>query len=190
MTADKDGMIGWFARNHVAANLLMLLLILAGLLSAFTIKKQVFPEIKLEQVTIRVAYLGAAPQEVESGVIDKIEESLRQVNGIKKLTSTAVEGLATVVAEVATGYDVQEVMDEIKTQVGSISSLPEQTEKPVVYRTRFTSNVMWVSLHGDVTEASLKELAKNIRDELKLKPGINKVEVVGARPYEIAIELS
>jgi len=186
---DNSGAIGWFARNHVAANLLMMLLVLAGLVSAFTIKQQVFPEIKLEQVTIRVAYLGAAPQEVESGVIDKIEESLRQVNGIKKLTSTASEGLATVVAEVDSGYDIQEVMDEIKTQVGSISSLPEQTEKPVVYRTRFTSNVMWLSLHGDVAEANLKELAKDIRDELKLRPGINKVEVVGARPYEISIDV-
>lgn len=190
MSSAQGGFIGWFARNHVAANLLMLLLILAGLLSAFTIKQQVFPEIKLEQVTIRVPYLGAAPQEVESGVIDKIEESLRQVNGIKKLTSTATEGLASVVVEIASGYNVQEVMDEIKTQVGSIASLPEQTEKPVVYRTRFTSNVMWVSLHGDVAEASLKELAKDIRDELKLRPGINKVDVVGARPYEIAIEVS
>ena len=187
--SDNSGAIGWFARNHVAANLLMMLLVLAGLASAFTIKQQVFPEIKLEQVTIRVPYLGAAPQEVESGVIDKIEESLRQVNGIKKLTSTASEGLATVIAEVDSGYDIQEVMDEIKTQVGSISSLPELTEKPVVYRTRFASNVMWLSLHGDVAESSLKELAKDIRDELKLRPGINKVEVVGARPYEISIDV-
>ncbi len=186
----KEGMIGWFARNHVAANLLMMILMLAGLFSVITIKKQVFPEIKLEQVTIRVPYLGAAPQEVETGVIDKIEESLRQVNGIKKLTSVANEGLATVIAEVESGYDIQEVMDEIKTQVGSISSLPEQTEKPVVYRTRFTSNVMWVSIYGSASEATLKELAKDVRDELKLRPGINKVEVVGARPYEISLEVS
>ena len=186
----KEGMIGWFARNHVAANLLMMILILTGLFSVFTIKKQVFPEIKLEQVTIRVPYLGAAPQEVETGVIDKIEESLRQVNGIKKLTSVANEGLATVIAEIDSDYDIQEVMDEIKTQVGSISSLPEQTEKPVVYRTRFTSNVMWVSIYGNAGEASLKELAKDVRDELKLRPGINKVEVVGARPYEISLEVS
>lgn len=186
----KEGLIGWFARNHVAANLLMMILMLAGLFSVITIKKQVFPEIKLEQVTIRVPYLGAAPQEVESGVIDKIEESLRQVNGIKKLTSVANEGLATVIAEVETGYDIQEVMDEIKTQVGSISSLPEQTEKPVVYRTRFSSNVMWVSIYGSASEATLKEMAKDVRDELKLRPGINKVEVVGARPYEISLEVS
>jgi len=186
----NQSILSWFARNSVAANLLMVVLLLAGLGSVLTIKKQVFPEIQLEQVNIRVPYLGAAPQEVESGVIDKIEESLRGVNGIKRIRSNAVEGLATVQAEIASGYDISEVMEEIKTQVNSISSLPEQTEKPVVYRVRFQSNVMWVSLYGDLPEQSLKELAKDIRDELKAKPGISKVDVVAARPYEIAIELS
>lgn len=185
-----EGIIGWFARNSVASNLLMVVLLLAGLASALTIKKQAFPEIQLEQVNIRVAYLGAAPQEVETGVIDKIEESLRGVNGIKRIRSTAVEGLATIQAEITSGYDITEVMEEIKTQVNSISSLPEQTEKPVVFRIRFQSNVIWLSLHGDLEEGSLKELAKDVRDELKAKPGISKVDVVATRPYEIAIELS
>lgn len=185
----KQGAIAWFARNHVAANLLMLLMLIAGAFSAMTIKQQGFPEIRLEQINIRVPYLGAAPQEVETGVIDKIEESLRQINGIKKITSTASEGMATVSVEVASGYDVQEVMDEVKTQVGSISSLPAQTEKPVVYRMRFSSSVMWLSLHGDASEHALKELAKEVRDELKLLPGVTKVDVVGAREYEIAIEM-
>jgi len=186
----NEGIIGWFARNSVASNLLMVVLLVAGLASALTIKKQAFPEIQLEQVNIRVPYLGAAPQEVETGVIDKIEESLRGVNGIKRIRSTAVEGLATIQAEITTGYDITEVMEEIKTQVNSISSLPEQTEKPVVYRIRFQSNVIWLSLHGDLAEGSLKELAKDVRDELKAKPGISKVDVIATRPYEIAIELS
>jgi len=185
-----EGIIDWFARNSVAANLLMVVLLVAGLASALTIKKQAFPEIQLEQVSIRVAYLGAAPQEVETGVIDKIEESLRGVNGIKRIRSTAVEGLATIQAEISSGYDIAEVMEEIKTQVNSISSLPEQTEKPVVFRIRFQSNVIWLSLHGDLAEGSLKELAKDVRDELKAKPGISKVDVIATRPYEIAIELS
>lgn len=185
-----EGIIGWFARNSVASNLLMVVLLVAGLASALTIKKQAFPEIQLEQVNIRVPYLGAAPQEVETGVIDKIEESLRGVNGIKRIRSTAVEGLATIQAEITSGYDITEVMEEIKTQVNSISSLPEQTEKPVVYRIRFQSNVIWLSLHGDLAEGSLKELAKDVRDELKAKPGISKVDVIATRPYEIAIELS
>lgn len=188
--AARPTILSWFARNSVAANLLMVVLLLAGMASVLTIKKQVFPEVKLEQVNIRVPYLGAAPQEVETGVIDKIEESLRGVNGIKRIRSTAVEGLATIQVEIASGYDISEVMEEIKTQVNSISSLPEQTEKPVVFRVRFQSNVMWLSIYGDASERSLKELAKDIRDELKAKPGISKVEVVSARPYEISIELS
>jgi multidrug efflux pump subunit AcrB len=185
----KKGVIAWFARNSVAANLMMIVILLAGLASVLTIKRQSFPEIQLEQVNIRVPYLGAAPQEVESGVIDKIEESIRGVNGIKRVRSTAVEGLGTVVAEIATGYDIQEVMEEIKTQVNSISTLPEQTERPLVYRIRFQSNVMWLSLFGDASEHTLKELAKQIRDEIKQQPGVSKVDVVAARNYEVAIEI-
>ena len=185
----NKGIIAWFARNSVAANLLMAIILVAGIASALTIKRQAFPEIELEVVNIRVPYLGAAPQEVETGVIDKIEQSLRGVNGIKRIRSTAVEGLATIRAEVASNYDVQEVMDEIKTQVGSISSLPEQTERPVVYRVRFQSNVMWLSLYGDAPERTLKELAKDIRDEIKKQPGVSKVDVVAARDYEVAVEV-
>jgi multidrug efflux pump subunit AcrB len=186
----NKGIIAWFARNSVAANLLMVVLLVAGLGSVLTIKKQTFPEIETEVVMIRVPYLGAAPQEVESGVIDKIEESIRSVNGIKRVRSTAVEGLATVNVEITSGYNISEVMEEIKTQVNSISTLPEQTERPVVYRVRFQSNVMWLSLYGDATEATLKELAKSIRDEIKKLPGVSKVDVVAARNYEIAIEIS
>ncbi|MCC5451930.1 efflux RND transporter permease subunit [Rheinheimera sp. UJ51] len=185
----ETGIIAWFARNSVAANLLMIILLLAGVAAVLTIKKQAFPEIQLEQVNIRVPYLGAAPQEVESGVIDKIEESIRGVNGIKRIRSTAVEGLGTVVAEIASGYDITEVMEEIKTQVNSISTLPEQTERPLVYRIRFQSNVMFLSLYGAASEAALKELAKTIRDEIKKQPGVSKVDVISARNYEISVEI-
>ena len=168
----NKGLISWFARNSVASNLLMVILLLAGIASVFTIKKQTFPEIQLEQVTIRVAYLGAAPQEVEEGIVDKIEESLRSLNGIKKIRSTAVEGMATVSVEIQSGYDIQEVMNEIKMQVDSISSFPEQTERPVVYNTKFQSNVLWLSVYGDTDQRGLKEFAKDVRDELKKLPGV------------------
>ncbi|MDP4537351.1 efflux RND transporter permease subunit [Alkalimonas collagenimarina] len=184
------GIISWFARNSVAANLLMIILIIAGIASLMTIKKQIFPEIALDEVTIRVPYLGAAPQEVESAVIDKIEERLRAVNGIKRIRSTAVEGMGTVRAEIASSYDIQEVMDEIKTQVAAIATFPEQAERPLVYRQRFQSTVIWLSLYGDANERALKELAKDVRDELKKRYAISQVEVVGARDYELSIELS
>lgn len=186
----NKGLIAWFARNSVAANLLMWIILVVGIAAAFTIKKQMFPEILVEQVNIRVPYLGAAPQEVESGVIDKIEESLRSINGIKRIRSTAVQGLATVRAEIASGYSVQEVMDEIKMQVAAISSLPEQTERPVVYRVKWQSNALWMSLHGDSDERTLKELAKDIRDDVKKLPGVSSVDVVATRDYEVSVELT
>lgn len=186
----NKGLIAWFTRNSVAANLLMWIILLVGIASAFTIKKQMFPEIILEQVNIRVPYLGAAPQEVETGVIDKIEESLRSVNGIKRIRSTAVQGMGTVRAEIASGYNVQEVMEEIKMQVSAISSLPTQTERPVIYRVKWQSNVLWLSLHGEADERTLKELAKDIRDDIKKLPGVSSVDVVATRDYEISVELT
>ncbi|MFC4656376.1 efflux RND transporter permease subunit [Rheinheimera marina] len=184
------GVLAWFARNSVAANLLMVILLFAGIVGIFTIKKQTFPEIQLEQVSIRVPYLGAAPQEVEEGIIDKIEESLQSINGIKKIRSKAVEGLATVQVEIQSDYDIQEVMNEIKMQVDSISSFPAQTERPVIYHTKFSSNVLWLSVYGDTDERGLKEFAKDVRDDLKKLPGVSKVEVVGALDYEVSIEVS
>lgn len=184
------GLIAWFARNSVASNLLMLILILGGLLSAFSIKKQVFPNFQFNNVVIRVPYLGAAPQEVEEGVLVKIEESVRNLEGIKKLTSTASEGMGTVNIEVQDDYDAQLLLDEVKVQVDAIPSFPENIEKPVIYRQKQVQTVVWVALYGDTTERNLKELAKEMRDEIANLPGITNVQVVGDRNYEMSIEIS
>ena len=82
-TTVHKGLISWFARNSVAANLLMILLLAGGLFSVFTIKKQVFPTVEINNVVVRVPYLGAAPQEVEEGVVVKIEEAIENIEGIK-----------------------------------------------------------------------------------------------------------
>lgn len=190
MIDTQKGLIAWFARNSVAANLLMFIIIITGVFSLLTIKKQMFPDIQINTITIRVPYLGAAPQEVEEGVIDKIEEALENIDGLKKVTAIASESIATVNIEVENDYDVQEVMDEVKVQVDSISSFPAQTERPVIYRNKMQNNVMWVSVHGDASERSLKEFAKSVRDEIKMKGLASKVEIMGGREYEIAIEIS
>ena len=103
----QKGLIAWFARNSVAANLLMWLLVVGGLFSAFSIQKQVFPSFEFDVVNVRVPYLGAAPQEVEEGVLLKIEEAVKDLEGIKQLNSTAVEGMGTVTIQVEEDYDVQ-----------------------------------------------------------------------------------
>ena len=184
------GMIAWFARNNVAANLLMIILIIGGVFGAFSVQKQVFPNFELNIIQVRVPYLGAAPQEVEEGVILKVEEAIKDLDGIKKITSTATEGFASVNVEVEDGYDTQIVLDEVKAQVDAIPSFPANTEKPVVYRLKAQQDVMWVSVYGDANERELKEFAKEMRDEIANLPGISNVSVVGYRDYEISIELS
>jgi len=186
----KKGLIAWFANNTVAANLLMLMIIIGGLFAVQEVRKQMFPEVELNIISIQVPFQGAAPQEVEQGVIVRIEDAIEDVNGIEEVTSTAREGMASLSIEVESGYDPQDVMDEVKMRVDGIASMPEQTENPVIYRVRPQRQVIWISAYGDLDEASMKEVAKEVRDDLKSIGGITKVEVVGARDYEISVEIS
>ncbi|MDC0602611.1 efflux RND transporter permease subunit [Aliiglaciecola sp.] len=186
----EKGLIAWFARNSVAANLLMWILIFGGIFASFAIHKQVFPNLTFNNVVVTVPYLGAAPQEVEEGVVIKIEEAIKDIEGIKKITSTATEGNGRVNVEVEDDYDTQLVLDEIKVQVDAIPSFPANTEKPVVYRQKATQDVMWVSIYGDASERELKEFAKSIRDDIANLPGLSAVQVIGARDYEVSVEIS
>ncbi len=186
----QQGIIAWFTRNPVAANLMMILIILAGIYSIFTIRKQSFPTITLDTISIQIPYLGAAPEEVEKGVILKVEEAVKRLEGIKKITSNSNEGSGSVTIEVMEGYDVLELMNEVKVQVDAIPTLPENTEKPVVYRLKPEQAVLWVQVYGEMSERTMKEYAKSIRDEIVLLPGVSSAEVVGARDYEVSIELS
>lgn len=186
----KSGIISWFARNPVAANLLMVAIIVGGIFGILRVQKQVFPQFIINNVNVQVPYLGAAPQEVEEGVIIKIEEAIKNIEGIKKVTSTAREGLASVSIEVEDGYDVQNMLDEVKVQIDAIPSLPANTEKPVVFRVKVPQDVMWISVYGDVGERQLKETAKSIRDEIANLAGVSDVTVAGARDYEVSVEIS
>jgi multidrug efflux pump subunit AcrB len=186
----KSGIISWFARNSVAANLLMWILIFGGIIGSFTIHKQVFPNLEFNNIIVRVPYLGAAPQEVEEGVVVKVEEAIKDIEGLKKITSTASEGMATFSIEVLEEYDAQIILDEIKVQVDAIPSFPANTEKPVVYRQKATQDVLWVSIYGDANEKTLKEFAKDLRNQMAGLPGLSAVSVVGGRDYEVSVEIS
>ncbi|RUO26070.1 acriflavin resistance protein [Aliidiomarina minuta] len=186
----EKGLIAWFTRNTVAANLLMAFIIIGGILSVMSIRKQMFPTVELNMITIQVPFPGAAPQEVEQGVVIRIEDAIDDVEGIKNVRSTSNEGLASLSIEVETSYPVQEVMDEVKMRVDGIASFPAQIEPPNIYRTRQQRQIIWVSVYGDINEGSRKQLAKELRDDLRTFPGISQVQVIGARDYEIAVEIS
>ncbi|MDX1459542.1 MAG: efflux RND transporter permease subunit [Xanthomonadales bacterium] len=185
-----ESIIEWFARNSVAANLLMIVLLAGGLVTSFTIKKEIQPQIETPFITVRMPFLGASPADVEEGVLIKIEEAIQDIEGIKEVLSTANEGNGTVQVEVDPDYDVLVVMDEVKNRVDSISTFPENTEKPIISRTTFQQQVVMLTVYGDVDERTLKEYAKQVRDEVVLEPGVTRAEILGSRDYEVSIEVS
>ncbi len=184
------GIIEWFARNAVAANLLMIILLAGGLYSVATIKKESQPPIETNFITVVMPFLGASPEDVEEGILVKIEESIQDIEGIQEIVSSGRRGSGSVQIEVSAGYDVPDVMNEIKNRVDSISTFPDNTEKPIVSRTRFQQQVTLVSVYGDVDERTLKEYTKQVRNEIVALPGITRAELFGSRPYEISIEVS
>jgi multidrug efflux pump subunit AcrB len=183
-------MIRWFTKNGVAANLVMAILIVGGIASLFSIKKELFPQFSLDTIIVRVPYLGAAPEEVEQGVILRIEEAIEGIDGIAEIRSTANEGIGIVAADVAKGADVRKVKDDIKARVDAITSFPEETERPIVEELLIERDVIWVAVYGDASERALKELSERIRDELTRLEGISQAIVQGVRSYEISIEVS
>ena len=184
------GPIDWFARNSVAANLLMLLIMAGGLFTVATIKREVFPEFSLDMITVQVSYRGAAPEEVEEGVCVRVEEAIQGVDGIKRVTSIASEGSGMVQIELEAGADVRKVLDDIKSRVDAIETFPEETEKPIIQEVTNRQQVINVAVHGQVDEVSLKALVERVRDDLSALPDITQVELANARPYEISIEVS
>ena len=183
------GPVKWMAHNHVAANLLMLALILGGIIMAPSIKQEIFPEVSLDTVSVSVAYPGAGPEEVEEGIILKIEESLTAVDGIKELRATASEGSGSVSAEIYADEDVDEVLQDIKSEIDRITTFPEDAEKPVISKLSNRREVISVVVYGDASEKVLREQAEMIRDELLEFDNITQVDLSGVRPFEITIEI-
>ena len=185
-----NGMINWFARNSVAANLLMVFIIVCGMISLFNVRGETFPELSLDMVNIEVPYLGAAPEEVEEAVCIRIEEAIQGIVGIKQITSTASEGVGTVLVEVELGADARTVLNDIKNSVDAIETFPEETEKPIIGEMLARNQVIDVAISGQTDEFTLKAMAERVRDDLSAIPQISQVELVSARPYEISIEVS
>jgi len=183
------GAVKWMASNHVAANLLMIALVLGGIIMGPSIKQEVFPEVSLNRVLVSVAYPGAGPEEVEEGIILKIEESLTAVDGIKQVKSTANEGSGVVIAEIYANENIDQLLQDIKSEIDRISTFPEDAEKPVISKLSNRREVISVVIYGDVGEQTLREQAERTRDDLLELPDISQVELSGVRPFEITIEI-
>lgn len=182
--------IYWFSRNHVAGNLLMIGIMVMGIATWGKLKKEIFPETSINAVTIQVPFPNATPAEAERGVCVPIEEAIMEVDGISRLTSTAATSVGVVVAEIENGYDVRNVMDDIKTRVDAIDNFPEEAETPVLEELVLNGQVLSVAISAEADEKSLRTMADRLRDELTLLEDVTKVELALTRPYEISIEVS
>ncbi len=178
-----------FAGNTVFANIVLVLILMAGMLAGANMVRESFPRFSLDMVSISVPWPGADPEEVEEGICLKLEQALQNVEGIKQITTTAAEGRGSATVEVAQGYAVSRVLDRIKSRVDGISTFPGEAEKPVVTEILTHNTVMLLALSGELTEKQLKRLAEQISDEIRLLPGISQVTTYGTRDYEITIEL-
>jgi multidrug efflux pump subunit AcrB len=185
-----NGTIAWFAKNHVAANLLMAAILIGGLMTAPTIRQTIMPDFDFNYVSVTVVYPGASPEEIEKSVTIRVEEALEGVEGIEEITSSANEGATNLIIELADGADLSKALNEIESRIDSIVTFPGEIEEPIVSELQLRRGVLDVAIHGMLDEKSLKALGQRTRNEIARLPGVSQVDLAATRPYEISIEVS
>jgi multidrug efflux pump subunit AcrB len=185
----KHGAVAWMAGHSVASNLLMLMLLIGGIIFAFRIKQEVFPELDLDEVNVSVSYPGSSPEEVERGIVLSIEEAIRGVDGVKEVRASAREGNASITAELILGADKQKVFQDIQQEVDSISSFPDDAEDPEVTISVHKRGVISIVIYGAIDELVLREITEQIRDKLLQSKNITQIELNGIREYELSVEV-
>ncbi len=189
ITKNIGGLIGWFTRNPVAANLAMILIFCAGALSLTNISKEMFPRTETRMISITAPYPGAAPVEVEKGVILPMESALEGLQGIKKIRSDANRDFARIRLEIEANEDINEVMTLVENRIDGITNLPDDLEKPSVQRAQRNLWALGIAVYGDMTERQKKLLGDEIYDEVLALGPVKEVSLWGAGRYEISIEV-
>ncbi len=185
----RRSVIAWMAQNSIAANLLMVILLGGGIWTALEVQKEVFPRFELDIVSVQVIYPGAAPAEVEQGILLPVEEAVRGVEGIKEITSTADEGSGRVSIELVAGTDRMQAYQEIDQAVNRIRTFPDEIEEPEVRLQAEQQEVMSIGIYGPVDVWTLRRLAERLRDQLLNDPDITQVEIGNVPPYVTHVEI-
>ncbi len=183
-------MIAWFAKNDVAANILLVMVMLAGFYVMSTqVPVEMFPQSESRRVNVSMTLPGASPQEVEEGITIKVEEAIQDLEGIRQINSQSREGGASVTVEVLEGYDVREMLDEIKIRVDGVSNFPIDAENLQIQVPQWRQDAIGVVLYGDYDTLTLRRLAENLRDELAALPDVTQAELDNTLPFEMSIEI-
>ncbi len=185
----KEGAIAFMARNSIAANLLMIILIGGGIWTMFNIQKEVFPQFQLDYVEVNVVYPGAAPAEVEQGILLPVEEAIRGIQGIKEITSTANEGSGNILIELVAGTDRMQAFQDIDQGVRRIQTFPDDIERPQVNLQARQRDVMEIAIYGESDIWTLRILAERLRNRLLGDPQITQVEIGNVPDYVTHIEI-
>ena len=182
--------VEWTVKNHITSNLLLIFILFYGFINMKMSKVEVFPYYTLDMISITVPYRGATPKDVEESVCARIEEEIAGIDGIKKITSTASEGMGTVLIEIQKGYDSRKLLDEVKNAVDRITNFPKQIEKPIITEITRRVEVLKILVYGKASEKDIKRVAEKIRDDLTSFNNISLVQIKASRPYEISINVS
>ncbi|MEL6365429.1 MAG: efflux RND transporter permease subunit [Pseudomonadota bacterium] len=186
-----NGLIAWWARNSVAANLLMIALFAGGVYGYFNIEREVFPSVEVDAATVSITWQGAAPQEVEEQIILRVEEAVSDIDGLKEVSAVAREGFASVTVEAQEGVDIDDFVNEVKSRVDGISTFPADAFPPVVRQLPTNQDAIYLAVYGDLSDRDLSRLARDVRDELAQLPnGSPLVDVFDNRSEEVSIEVS
>lgn len=175
-------------RNSVFANMLMVLILICGVVGMLSMEKEGFPGISFDIVSISISYPGAGPEEVEEGIILKLEEVLQGIDGVKEMEFTAEEGLASGMIECIEGSDLQKIKEEVVDAIDGIIAYPKDAERAIVKVVENPNEVMKVSIWGDMNERQIREMAQDVKTELQQIVGIKRIDLLGSRNYEVSIE--
>lgn len=182
--------VAWFARNSVAANLLMVVAFVGGVFAYFNMEQKLFPVIPVSGASVSVAWQGAAPQDVEEQIITRLEEAVADLDGLERITSIANEGGGVVNIRGRADIDMVEFLDEIKLRVDQINNFPPEIFQPQVTRWEQRNSYMGIVVHGDVDSITLKRLADQVRDDIANLPGGALARLSGVLDEEVSIEVS
>ncbi len=184
-------MISWFARNGVAANLLLITILILGAWSLKArIPLEVFPSFERDVINIGLVYQGASPSEVEQSVVIRAEEAIAGMDGVKKIFSSAYENGARISIEVDNGFEPRSLINDVKSRIDAISTFPDAVDKPHYTVSLFRRQVISVFISGDLSELDLRQLSEQVRDDLAGLPQVSYAELNGNKGFEIAIEVS
>jgi multidrug efflux pump subunit AcrB len=183
-----DSLLGLFAAHPVAANLLMIIMIFAGVFGLAKLNTQFFPNFALDIVTVRVAWTGASAEDVETGITIPLEQELRTLDGLNKMTSTSSEGSSSITLEYREGTDMGVALDQVNEQVGLVRNLPATADEPKVSKVVRYEPVARLLVYGPENRDELRPLVRQMEDEL-LEAGIAKITISGLPDQEIAIQV-